>query len=123
MSEPKLKMLNLGAASEPERASGRLIPCAISPRPSVKLGHFKATLPYLLARRDEMLGLSVRERQALILFAQGLSGPQVAIRMGVTQNTIDTYRRRIFHKTGAKTTAEAVAVFAAHLLGAKLEQE
>lgn len=123
MSEAKFNKPSLGTSSIPEPATGRILPCAISPRPSVKLGHYKATLPAIQLQSDEVLGLSIRERQALELFAQGFSGPEVAKRMGVSRNTVDTYRRRIFFKTGAKTTAEAVAILAAQMLGAKLEQE
>ena len=122
MSNSDTENPGLETGSEAATASGDLVRCAVSPRPSVKLGHYTATLPTMLARSEEILALSARERQTLVLFAQGFSGPEVAEQLGISRNTIDTYRRRIFVKTGAKTMAEAVALFAAQLLGAKLEQ-
>lgn len=56
------------------------------------------------------LGLSLRERQALKLFAQGYCAQDAAIEMGISKNTVDTFRRRIFEKLGVNTTAEAITI-------------
>jgi DNA-binding CsgD family transcriptional regulator len=52
--------------------------------------------------------LSPREREVLIHFADGLTYRQIARRMGIATNTVDTYLRRIRDKSGAVNGAELV---------------
>jgi DNA-binding CsgD family transcriptional regulator len=52
--------------------------------------------------------LSPREREVLIHFAHGLTYRQIARRMGIATNTVDTYLRRIRVKSGAGNSAELV---------------
>jgi DNA-binding CsgD family transcriptional regulator len=61
--------------------------------------------------------LSTREREVLIHFARGLTYRQIARRMGIATNTVDTYLRRIRLKSGAASGAELVR------LGMSLEDE
>jgi DNA-binding CsgD family transcriptional regulator len=52
--------------------------------------------------------LSTREREVLLHFARGLTYRQIARRMGIATNTVDTYLRRIRLKSGAASAAELV---------------
>jgi DNA-binding CsgD family transcriptional regulator len=52
--------------------------------------------------------LSPREREVLIYFAHGLTYRQIARRMGIATNTVDTYMRRIRDKSGVTSSAELV---------------
>lgn len=68
------------------------------------------------------LGLSVRERQALKLFAQGFCAHETATAMGISKNTVDTFRRRIFEKLGVNTTAEAITIATAWWANARMRK-
>jgi DNA-binding CsgD family transcriptional regulator len=50
--------------------------------------------------------ISDRERSVVLLLAEGLSSKQIAERLGISKNTVDTHRRNLLRKTGAKNTLE-----------------
>ena len=52
--------------------------------------------------------LSPREKEALILVADGLANNVIGERLGVTENTVDTMLRRIFVKFGVNNRISAV---------------
>lgn len=52
--------------------------------------------------------LSLREKQALSLVADGLATPGIAEKLGVSVNTVDTMLRRIFVKLDVNTRISAV---------------
>ena len=52
--------------------------------------------------------LSLREREILELLAEGLTGPQIAERLGLRPKTIENHRARIMEKLGVHTTAALV---------------
>ena len=52
--------------------------------------------------------LSPREREILELLAEGLSGPQIAERLGLRPKTVENHRARIMEKLGIHTTAGLV---------------
>jgi DNA-binding NarL/FixJ family response regulator len=54
--------------------------------------------------------LSDRERELVDLLARGASQKQVAMQMGVTVKTVETFRLRAGRKLGARTTAELVTL-------------
>ena len=54
--------------------------------------------------------LSPRELEYIQLRAAGLCIKRIAIRMGISTNTVDDYAKRSRLKLGAKTTAHAVAL-------------
>jgi HD-GYP domain-containing protein (c-di-GMP phosphodiesterase class II) len=56
-------------------------------------------------------GLTARERQTLILLAQGRATKQIARELGVTPKTADHYVQRMYRKIGVSTRA-AAAVYA-----------
>lgn len=57
--------------------------------------------------RDEPR-LTPREEQTLSFIAQGLTQPQVARRLGISPNTVDTHVKRIRKKLGAGNKADLV---------------
>jgi DNA-binding CsgD family transcriptional regulator len=50
--------------------------------------------------------LSARERDVLLLLAQGNSNQQIADRIGVSVKTVETYRARLREKLGLSRRAE-----------------
>lgn len=52
--------------------------------------------------------LSEREREILLLIAQGLSNHQIAERLAVASSTVQTHRGHILEKLGLQTTADLV---------------
>ncbi|MFI9269571.1 response regulator [Kitasatospora sp. NPDC052896] len=53
-------------------------------------------------------GLTDREREVLVLIAEGLSNTEIAQRLYLGQATVKTHVNRIFAKTGARDRAQAV---------------
>ena len=54
--------------------------------------------------------LSNREREILALLADGLGNKQIAARLGISTNTVQTHLELLFEKLGAGSRAEAVAI-------------
>ncbi|WP_199827758.1 response regulator transcription factor [Streptomyces specialis] len=54
--------------------------------------------------------LTPRERETLLLLAEGLSTAQVGERLGVAHNTARNHVQRVLEKTGARSKLEAVAI-------------
>ncbi len=53
--------------------------------------------------------LTAREREVLVLMAQGLTGPQIAKRLVVALPTVKTHQARLYEKLGVSERAAAVA--------------
>ena len=60
---------------------------------------------------DENYELSEREREVLILVAQGLSSKEIADRLCISIHTVNSHRKNLTHKTGIKSVA-GLAVYA-----------
>ena len=56
--------------------------------------------------------LSTRETEVLRMVARGSQNRQIAVELGVTENTVRTYVRRILFKLGCTSRSEAAAVAA-----------
>jgi DNA-binding CsgD family transcriptional regulator len=54
--------------------------------------------------------LSKREREILTLISRGLTSRDIAKEIFLSLNTINTHRRNILRKTGAKNTLAVVAI-------------
>ena len=50
--------------------------------------------------------LSDREQDVLKLLVKGLNAKQIAARLDISKNTVDTHRRRIMDKVGCNSMAE-----------------
>ena len=67
----------------------------------------------LAAKPLQSLGLSRREAEVLAWVAEGKTNPEVALILGLSPRTVQTYVDRIFRKLGVETrTAAAAAAFA-----------
>ena len=54
--------------------------------------------------------LTRRELDILRLIGAGLSGPEIAARLGISRKTVDSHKQRMFTKLGVQSQAHAVAV-------------
>ena len=70
-----------------------------------------AMIEELLLAPSEDHNLSDREAEVLTLVAQGLSSKEVAARLNISINTVNTHRKSITRKTGIKSVA-GLAVYA-----------
>lgn len=64
-----------------------------------------AEIEEMLLQPPEDYQLSDREQEVLALVAQGLSSKEVAERLNITVNTVNTHRKSITRKTGIKSVA------------------
>jgi two-component system response regulator FixJ len=64
--------------------------------------------PAALAAR--MAELSERQLQVMDLTAQGLTNKQIAIQLGISPRTVESYRARVMERMGAKNLAELVRI-------------
>lgn len=55
------------------------------------------------------LTLTARERQVLDQLRRGLSGQEVAARLGISPKTVDNHKQRIFTKLGVQSQSHAVS--------------
>lgn len=60
--------------------------------------------------QEEISNISKREIEMLQLAAQGLNSKETAEIMGIGIDTIESHRRNIFKKLGAKNITEAVSM-------------
>lgn len=60
--------------------------------------------------RDGGPALSERERQVLALVARGYTNQEVAIRLGLSVKTVESYRSRLTDKLGLRSRAELVSL-------------
>lgn len=61
------------------------------------------------ALQDEAMRLSPKEGQILRLLAEGHSNKELARKLFVTENTVETHLRRIYGKLGIRSRTQAVA--------------
>lgn len=68
------------------------------------------TSPDPTAETLAQLDLSNREKEVIKLLADGLSSKQIADKLFISPHTVDTHRRNLLKKTGAKNTLELTAM-------------
>jgi DNA-binding NarL/FixJ family response regulator len=62
-------------------------------------------------------GLTQREAEILTLIAQGLTNPEIAARLYLSNHTVKTHISRIFAKTGSRDRVAAIGYARRHNLG------
>lgn len=60
---------------------------------------------------NELSQLSKREEEVLNLLAQGYLCKEISAELGISNNTVDTYRRRIYEKLHVHSRAQAASVY------------
>lgn len=60
---------------------------------------------------NELSQLSKREEEVLGLLAQGYLCKEISVELGISNNTVDTYRRRIYEKLHVHSRAQASAIY------------
>jgi DNA-binding NarL/FixJ family response regulator len=73
---------------------------------------------YVSALSNPLELLSAREREVLQLIVEGVSSPTIAQKLGLSANTVDTYRSRVKAKLGIESTADLVKFAIRHQLTA-----
>ena len=63
-------------------------------------------------RRDVELRLTDREREVLVVAAEGLTAREIAVRLGVRERTVTTHLARIYGKLGVGTRLAAIRLAA-----------
>lgn len=61
----------------------------------------------LIARRAE---LSNRQREVMMLAAQGRTNKEIGLDLGISPRTVEIYRARVMERMGAKTLADLVRI-------------
>jgi len=64
--------------------------------------------PMIHQRKQPEIQLTPREKEILELICKGESNPEIAKRLGLSQQTIDGHRARLFEKTGTKNAPHLV---------------
>ncbi len=62
-------------------------------------------------------GLTQREAEILMLIAQGLTNPEIAARLFLSNHTVKTHISRIFAKTGSRDRVAAIGYARRHNIG------
>ncbi|MEM7457887.1 MAG: helix-turn-helix transcriptional regulator [Pseudomonadota bacterium] len=86
-----------------------------------KVGNFSLRAKRSCAEAREQLGLSQREVELMMWVCSGLTKKQIALRMGVSPATVDTFRRRAYVKLGVGTSAAAASILTAFLAGTSVK--
>ena len=68
----------------------------------------KALQAYQKSSRTELPILSRREKEILILIAEGYTNPQIAEKLFVSQFTVDSHRKNLLTKLNVKNTASLI---------------
>lgn len=71
------------------------------------------TAAYFAAEAVDLCAkLTVRQREVLVLLANGLTRDETARRMGITRRTLDGYQKDIHRELDVQTTIEAAVIAA-----------
>ena len=70
--------------------------------------HFPPLIEAALAKRAARVELSEREKEVLELLVRGRSNKEIAIQLGISENTVKVHTTRVFEKLGVADRLEAV---------------
>ena len=90
-------------------------------RSEFRVGNYVLQLNRSCEKTRRHLGLSRREFELLMWIGAGLKKREIAVRMGVTEATADTFRRRAYAKLGVSAGSAAVAIISAYLAGTEVD--
>ena len=65
-----------------------------------------STDPHKILEPQETLDISTREREIIKFLGEGMSSKQIADHLSISSHTVDTHRRNLLFRTGAKNTLE-----------------
>lgn len=57
----------------------------------------------------KVVKITERQLEVLKLLAEGRASKEIGDNLGLSKNTVDTYRRHLLKKTGSKNTQELVS--------------
>jgi DNA-binding NarL/FixJ family response regulator len=99
------------------RVRATLLAAASSAPPAAEPGSAPASAPSPAPASEPPDGLTHREVEILGLMAQGLTNPEIAERLFLSNHTVKTHINRIFAKTGSRDRVAAVGYAQRHRIG------
>jgi DNA-binding NarL/FixJ family response regulator len=99
------------------RVRATLLAAASSAPPAAEPGSAPSPAPSPGATPEPPDGLTHREVEILGLMAQGLTNPEIAERLFLSNHTVKTHINRIFAKTGSRDRVAAVGYAQRHRIG------
>jgi DNA-binding NarL/FixJ family response regulator len=54
------------------------------------------------------INLTKREKELLLLIADGFTDPEIAVELGISKNTVSTHRKKLLKKMAVKNSAHLV---------------
>lgn len=108
-----------GLAVFDPRAHAALMAAAVAPPPDASVNTANPSGPGQPPTEGGTLpdNLTQREAEILALIAQGLTNPEIAARLFLSNHTVKTHINRIFAKTGSRDRAAAIGYAHRHHLG------
>ena len=99
------------------RVRATLLAAASSAPPAAEPGSAPSSAPSPGPAPEPPDGLTHREVEILGLMAQGLTNPEIAERLFLSNHTVKTHINRIFAKTGSRDRVAAVGYAQRHRIG------
>jgi two-component system response regulator FixJ len=75
---------------------------------ATEVSHTQAEDGYLEQIRERVDGLSERQREVMMLAAQGFTNKEIAKKMDIGTRTVESYRAWVMERTGAKNLADLI---------------
>jgi DNA-binding NarL/FixJ family response regulator len=100
------RLLEAGATGFCDEDSG----LELLPHVAHLAAHGQLSLPARMREVVEPISLSTRERQVLALMASGLSNPEIAEQMFISESTVKSHAASAFRRLGVHSRREAVAL-------------
>lgn len=72
--------------------------------------HRQAELEEMAALNTRLEALSERERQVMMLAADGMTSRQIGVELGISPRTVEIHRASVMEKTGSESVADLVRI-------------